>query len=337
MWQAGRRGIIGAMNESPAATILILAGDESTARRWARMLEDPQTRIAFAPEDLPKKGRPDLILTDGSLTTHTKEADALNERPPTPGLENEFFEPAGVVRIGSPGEADVLLPADVAPRELRLACRLLAEIVRLRRKAHRSVEIRQRLSEEALTDPLTRMPNRRAWDQALRGRLAAAADAAAWSGPQRFLCLAILDLDHFKRVNDAHGHGVGDEVLRAAGAGIVSGLRENDFACRLGGDEFGLLLLVPHESAAESVVDRVRAVVPSRLADSGTHIVTASAGYHVVSAGSQTAPLPSPDSLFAAADAALRQAKQQGRDRTVGGTKETARRNASQRNELHRP
>ncbi|MFC1596789.1 GGDEF domain-containing protein [Planctomycetota bacterium] len=219
-----------------------------------------------------------------------------------------------MVRIGVEGPADVRLPADVSERELRLACRLLAEVVRLRRENHARTETHRRLAEEALTDPLTGLPNRRAWDGAIRRWI----DTAA--GSTRQICLAIIDLDHFKRVNDTHGHATGDDVLRAAGQVISDGLRQADFVARLGGDEFGLLLLVRDEATARAVLERVRGRLPSELAQRGRPPVTASAGFRLTPPGSPAAPLPSPESLFIAADAALRQAKHDGRDRTVGST-----------------
>jgi diguanylate cyclase (GGDEF)-like protein len=218
-----------------------------------------------------------------------------------------------VVRVGGEGSADVQLPADATDRELRLACRLLAEVVRLRRREHARRETERRLTEEALTDPLTGLPNRRAWDRALEERMASACEE-----PGR-LCLAIVDLDHFKRVNDAHGHAAGDAVLRAAGEVIAGGLRATDFVARLGGDEFGLLLAVRDASMARAVVDRVRRGLPAGLAERQAQPITASAGFQAAPCGESSPPLSCPDALFVGADAALREAKRAGRDRTVGG------------------
>jgi len=323
------------METSPPATVLILARHRPTARRWATMLGGAGLRVCQAPEQSPEGMTPELIVTDRDPA----EADPAG---------------VGVVRIGVSGPCDVLLPEDFTPRELCLACGLLAQVVRLRCRQRRGAELSRRLAQEALTDPLTGLPNRRAWDQALAERLAAAPDQ-----PGR-LCVAILDLDLFKRVNDAHGHPAGDEVLRATGRALREGLRQDDFVARLGGDEFGLLLRVSDAASALRVVDRVRQTLPTALARAPTHIVTASAGYHVLPpfpsaekesgasgcssplppAGEgpgvreRSSPLPSagegpgvraiatpppcPEDLFTAADAALRTAKQQGRDRTEG-------------------
>jgi len=296
------------MNRPITAEILILADQEPTAERWAAMLKGPENRIWLAVEDLPDPDRLDLILTDRNGPAEP-QAEAFSQWHF--GQAGPHTASPGVIRIGAQGPGDVRLPADVTERELRLACRLLAEVVRLRRKEHARTETHRRLAEEALTDPLTGLPNRRAWDRALRERLATTADS-----PGR-LCLAILDLDHFKRINDTYGHAAGDDVLRRAGKVIGAGLRESDFVARLGGDEFGLLLSVPDEATAEAVVDRVRSSLPSGLARNGTHAVTASAGFQLTPSRAPTAPLPSPDALFIAADAALREAKHQGRDRVM--------------------
>ena len=284
------------MDDPTGAKILILAGQGVSARRWADMLREPGTEVWLDGDEIPPEMRPEVVVTD--------REDFSDED-----------EESGTVRIAAAGSADVNLPADVTARELRLACRLLARIVRLRRSQRHGAELHRRLSEAALTDPLTGLPNRRAWEQALRERLRAA------TGSQR-LCLAVFDLDHFKRINDAHGHAAGDEVLRAAGRAIRDALREDDFVARLGGDEFALLLWVPDEAAAAKVVERVRNALPGRLSRTATHAVSASAGYRTVPTDDPSTTLPGPDELYAAADAAMHQAKQQGRDRTVGGRKQ---------------
>ena len=296
------------MSLPPAAEILILAGDEATARRRAAALRGPGTRIWLAAEDVPDLARLELVLADQDAPLHFLAGEP--EESPLQLDEAGATRP-GVIRIGGEGTADLRLPADATDRELRLACRLLAEIVRLRRKDHAAAQTQRRLAEQALTDSLTRLPNRRAWERALQDRMHSAGGATGR------LCLAVLDLDHFKRVNDAHGHAAGDEVLRAAGKVISGGLRETDFVARLGGDEFGLLLTVRDDAMARAVVDRVRRSLPPGLARHGAHQVAASAGFHVTPSRETPTPLPSPDALFIAADTALAEAKRQGRDRTV--------------------
>jgi len=297
------------MSFPPAAEILILADDEATARRRAAALRGPGTRIWLAAEDVPDLARLELVVAEQEAPLDLLAGNP--EESPSQLDEGGATRP-GVIRIAGEGPADLRLPAEATDRELRLACRLLAEIVRLRRKDHAAAQAQRRLAEQALTDPLTGLPNRRAWERALQERVRSAGEATGR------LCLAVLDLDHFKRVNDAHGHAAGDAVLRAAGKVISGGLRQTDFVARLGGDEFGLLLTVRDETMARAVVDRVRRGLPPGLARHGTHQVTASAGFQVAPPRVHPTPLPSPDALFLAADTALAEAKRQGRDRTLG-------------------
>ncbi|OHB70731.1 MAG: hypothetical protein A2V70_18780 [Planctomycetes bacterium RBG_13_63_9] len=281
------------MDEPPPTRILIHTRDREAAVRWRKILSFDDAQVWLDPAQIPPDGRPDLILTDS--------ADTLDPD-------------AGVVRIGEKAPADVRLPYDATDRELRLACKLLGEIVRLRRRQRSDVDLHRRLSHEAMIDPLTGLPNRRAWDQTLGQRLAEAANT------RRRLCLAILDLDHFKRVNDSHGLATGDDVLRATARALADGLRQDDFVARLGGDEFGLLLWVPDESSAQAVVDRVRTALPSHLSQTATPVVHASAGYYVARLADPAANPPPPEAIYALADWALRQAKHDGRDRTLAYT-----------------
>jgi diguanylate cyclase (GGDEF)-like protein len=285
------------MNTPPTATVLIFADDEAIGQRWAEMLRGPGCQVWLRPEDVPGDVEPELILTDRDASD-PRLAGGLG------GLGGVNRGRAGIVRIGEPGEADVWLPDDATGRELRLACRLLAEVVRLRRKDLDAAETHRRLAERAMTDPLTGLPNRRAWDEALARRR---------RQPDAPACVAILDLDHFKPVNDTRGHAAGDEVLRATGVALRESLRQGDFVARLGGDEFGLLLAVSDAPTAATVLDRVRAALPEHLARQGAERVTASVGFHFTPADAASS-----DDPIAIADAALRRAKQEGRDRTVG-------------------
>jgi diguanylate cyclase (GGDEF)-like protein len=152
-----------------------------------------------------------------------------------------------------------------------------------------------RMSDMASTDPLTGLPNRRAWDLRLR-------QAMLESEP---LMLAMLDLDRFKHYNDTHGHPAGDRLLRQAAAVWREELRAGDFIARVGGDEFTLLLPETSPGDASAVVERLRARVPYEQ--------TCSAGIVACKVGE------SAESLTARVDEALYAAKTSGRDRiTVG-------------------
>jgi diguanylate cyclase (GGDEF)-like protein len=108
----------------------------------------------------------------------------------------------------------------------------------------------------ARTDSLTGVANRRAWDEELPRELA----RAARSGEQ--LCLALVDLDHFKAYNDRHGHPAGDRLLRAAAAAWQERLRKTDLLARYGGEEFAVLLPNCGVGDAMEIAERLRTALP---------------------------------------------------------------------------
>jgi len=156
----------------------------------------------------------------------------------------------------------------------------------------------------AATDGLTGLPNKRAVTDALKRTFAQAATTKA---P---LALILLDLDHFKQVNDQRGHAVGDQVLANVGATLRGVLRARDFAGRNGGEEFALLLPDTEIDAALEIAERVRGAI-AEISLPGTDVsVTASIG--VAGFPGQASTL---DRLERLADAALYLAKRQGRNR----------------------
>jgi diguanylate cyclase (GGDEF)-like protein/PAS domain S-box-containing protein len=153
------------------------------------------------------------------------------------------------------------------------------------------------LARLALTDQLTGLPNRRAWEEALQRELAR---ADRHGHP---VCVAVIDLDEFKRFNDEHGHQAGDAMLSEAARAWQSQLRASDLLARYGGEEFAAVVPAWPLETAVAVVERLRLATPAGL--------TASAG--VASWNRQETAME----LFARADAALYEAKQSGRNRTV--------------------
>ena len=161
---------------------------------------------------------------------------------------------------------------------------------------------------QAFTDALTGCNNRRAGLEAL----AQAARVAAHGGPA--VGAMMIDLDHFKQVNDRHGHQVGDDVLRAAGGAIAAGMRDRDIVMRYGGEEFLVAIADADEcklvALAERISHRIRALtVPDGAG--GTVALTTSVGL------SLWATTDTVESLIARADRALYAAKAAGRDRVV--------------------
>jgi diguanylate cyclase (GGDEF)-like protein len=192
-------------------------------------------------------------------------------------------------------------PAGLAPEVREEALRVVrAAAARL---GHlQAIRVRE---TRARTDELTGLVNRRALTEAMSQATVAAA------------ALLIVDLDHFKRVNDSLGHMAGDAVLRHLASVLRSALRERDLAARIGGEEFALWLPDTPLGPALEVAERVRSAVegtPARWSSRAIP-VTCSVG---VAAWPETTPAR--DNLFAAADAALYQAKQRGRNRVVVAT-----------------
>jgi diguanylate cyclase (GGDEF)-like protein len=212
-----------------------------------------------------------------------------------------------MVAVGVGLPADVSLPADHSSRELRLACLLLAEIVRLRRQREASRRQERVLTHLALSDSLTGLPNRRAWDQQLADRLAQAAAGTTW-------CIALLDIDHFHEINDRLGHLEGDTSLRRIADRLAGALRRAGFVARLGGDEFAVLLEGVDEAKAAAVIDLIRIQAAEEGDDAAGRVpLKLSAGWAtVVDAATKTAI----NDAVQRADDALRQAKREGRNRT---------------------
>ncbi len=300
------------MHEPQKLRILIRTHQESLARRWAETLRPLAAELWLRADGLPPGAYPDVVVADAAAEVSNcgcgiiriGGAEVDTGSPGTVPILVAGGHKNGTVPFCPPDEVD--LPADATARELLLACRLVARVSRLQQRLDAEAALRRRFRDEAMTDPLTGLPNRRAWDEGLERRLA--------SGSQPTLCLAILDLDHFKSINDIHGHAVGDQVLRQAGEAAAANLRQADLVARLGGDEFGLLLALPDATDAGSVVERLRTALPARLVRHNLPVVTASAGYRVASRND----LPDAEAFYASADEALRSAKRLGRDQTVG-------------------
>jgi len=168
-----------------------------------------------------------------------------------------------------------------------------------------------RVRQEAQTDTLTGLSNRRAFDQ----RLAACMTLAASAGLQsQTPCLLLLDIDHFKRVNDTHGHGAGDLVLRAVAGVLQATTPEHAMAARIGGEEFVLLLPALQIQAARLLAEQLRQRVqqlrtPIHPGATTELQVTVSIGLTTLQRGETGAQ------FVERADQALYQSKSNGRDR----------------------
>lgn len=161
-----------------------------------------------------------------------------------------------------------------------------------------------RIEAQAMVDSLTGLPNRRGFDRlALNAVTEARRDHKALSA-------MLLDLDHFKRLNDTHGHLAGDEVLTGFADDVRRCLRESDIICRWGGEEFIILLQDTNSSGARRVAEKIRL-----LAEQHTYVFTGSPLQVTVSLGlTELHPGDTLQSLIGRADQALYSAKQNGRN-----------------------
>ncbi len=225
------------------------------------------------------------------------------------------------------GDALEELSADALqdPQRLRLALARLAE--QARDMTRRSESMGDRLSastrqievlraelddakREAQTDALTSLANRRAFDDRLRNM---AAEATTSGQP---MALVMLDIDHFKKVNDSFGHPVGDAVLRRTAGTVAGALKAPAMAARFGGEEFAVLLPATAFAEALDMAESLRRAVSAQtfaLRSTGTKLgeITVSLGLAMHRPGEELS------ALLERADAALYRAKQEGRNRTI--------------------
>jgi diguanylate cyclase (GGDEF)-like protein len=187
---------------------------------------------------------------------------------------------------------------------VRFAVSLLLTIVMVEIIQNIIRGLQRRLIEQAITDPLTGAFNRRHMGQRLR-------EALQGGRPrERPTALMLIDVDHFKQINDEHGHDAGDAVLKGIVNVVRSRARKTDLLFRMGGEEFVLLLPDTSEADAMTLADDVReAIAVSPLLDG--HKVTVSIGVGPASPGDSV------ESWIKATDAAMYEAKESGRNRVV--------------------
>lgn len=174
--------------------------------------------------------------------------------------------------------------------------------------AERQASAVQRLTLDSRSDSLTGLWNRRALDSQLSMLIHA---ARRYETP---LSIAILDLDHFKELNDQHGHPAGDAALGHIADLLRAGTREADFVARYGGDEFVILLPQTELAGALIAAERIRQAIIQRPCRIATREIEMEVSLGI--AQLQTEELPG--DLLARADAALRHAKQAGRNQIRG-------------------
>jgi diguanylate cyclase (GGDEF)-like protein len=251
--------------------------------------------------------RPDVVVTDWEMP----KMDGITLCRLVKSIEELRF--THVIMLSSRGGttskvtgldtgADDYLVKPVDPVELKARVRTGLRLQHALRELSARNEL---LSLLALTDPLTKLANRRAFDESL------AREVALATRHGKALSLLLLDIDHFKSVNDTLGHPAGDDVLSSLGLLLARQGRRGDVAARFGGEEFAVILPETTGERACVAAERLRKAVAAAPLGARVRVPV------TVSIGAATLGVPGgdADSLVAAADAALYRAKSAGRNR----------------------
>ncbi len=210
---------------------------------------------------------------------------------------------------------DVTVPDDWSEGELRFLARAVQELGRKLDQSRRDLEARNHELERAndvleqlsITDGLTRLHNHRHFQDRYHS------EARRSERTAQPLCLVLIDIDDFKRLNDVHGHSAGDKVLAGVAEVMNAQVRETDYLARYGGEEFAMLLPETDLTGTMQLIEKLRfAVAEARFDVGGAEApigVTVSAGVAIFSGDA--------DEAFDAADRALYEAKAGGKDCVV--------------------
>jgi two-component system cell cycle response regulator len=317
--ESGRRlGVIetaGGRLGGTGGRVLVVDDNERQAQRIATELaveHRPVIESEFDKALLSARGPVDLIIVnasardfDGLRFAAQIRSDETTRHLPIVAVV-DIDDRQRVVKALELGVNDILArPID--PQEL--LARVRTQIKRKRYTDFLRNNLDQSL-ELAVTDSLTGLHNRRY----MAGQLKALAARAAQGGEP--VAVLLMDIDHFKSVNDGYGHDVGDLVLQEFAVRLATNVRAVDLPCRYGGEEFAVVMPETSLEAAKRIAERIRLHVagsPFRIGDSGDQLtVTISIGVAASSGPSDT-----PDLLLKRADGGLYEAKSGGRNRVV--------------------
>jgi len=254
---------------------------------------DPDDWVPFAPSEC-------LALSSGNTVHRTRWPLQVCPAHPPSGSGDQICLPLRTA-TGMPGLLQIETGCALSDKRADVLA-IFASHVGL---GLANLKMREALRRDSIRDPLTGLFNRRYFDETLRHELAR---ALRHNMP---LSLLILDLDHFKALNDTHGHVAGDDALRAFARILRTTFRAGDVICRYGGEEFALLLPAADLENAWSKAETFRSAVEQAMVSSNGRTL----GSLTVSVGVATsADFQDPEELIRAADAALYQAKRMGRN-----------------------
>jgi diguanylate cyclase (GGDEF)-like protein len=276
-----------------------VALEERTLVTWA---VNQATTVRLNEVGREGKDMPVLVLDEDSRAEDSVLVLPLSEEAPASGAL-VLTARRGALRASATSVVEILV---------NQASAIVAKIQLAEREKERAESEKRR----AMKDPLTDLYNRRAFSESL------AQSIARRERQGGTLCLLMLDLDHFKKLNDTHGHPAGDAALRTTADVLRRVLRKGDVPARYGGEEFVVMLPGASEAVAQQIAERLRASLESAAIEyeGATIQVTASVGLAVWPENGTQA-----DELMAAADRALYAAKAGGRNRVVCAPKPVAR------------
>ncbi|MDP1821911.1 MAG: diguanylate cyclase [Archangium sp.] len=291
-------------------TALVIDDAISLAAELVRELEDAGARVltaTTASEGIGHliDGPIDVAIVDVELTGESGLAvlrHLRSEGGQTPVLMVSLTDDPSARAAAFAQGCDDYLVKPVTPAETVARAQRRMELHKLLLAAKAEAA---RLHELAVTDGLTQIANHRAFQDRLREEFRR---AQRYDDP---LALILVDLDHFKNVNDNFGHQVGDEVLFSMAACVKAAVRETDFVARYGGEEFAVLLPKTHLAGALTVAERIAAEMHKIKAGPAGLRVTASFGV----SGFPGRSVNTSEQLVRTADEALYRAKREGRNK----------------------
>jgi diguanylate cyclase (GGDEF)-like protein len=293
----GASGAALAVAVADGGVILAVAGDDG----------GPDIDARFGPAD----SELGLAATAGAPIVRT-DRRAQNPRPSVaaPG-EGWRVEPRSVIALPlrTFDQHLVGMLAVWSPEKAHFGDDVVALLVAIAPYAAQQLQHANRygaLKEDAARDALTGIYNRGAFDAHLER------ECVRYERLRRPFSIVLLDLDHFKKINDTYGHEGGDEVLRALGQALRSSLRTSDFAARYGGEEFVILLPETELRAAAELGERLRVRIEALEVRSAAGVIPVRASVGVASCPASAAR---PEDLLQVADAAMYRAKDNGRNR----------------------
>jgi two-component system cell cycle response regulator len=278
-----------------------------SARHDVEHIEDPQAALTYA------AGKTfeliiislDIEHTDGlRLCSQLKSMEATRQTPILIIVDPDDHN--RLLRALDMGVNDYLIrPID----KQELLARVNTQVRRCRYAAKLRSSVQASI-ELAVTDPLTGLYNRRF----MESQMAPMVENAINRG--KFLSVLALDVDFFKGVNDNHGHDVGDRVLQEVAARVRNNVRNVDLVCRIGGEEFLVILPDTDSNVAMAVAERIRKSIASRPFNAGSRLgplsITISIGIAGIESGTDTT-----NDILKRADQALYRAKREGRNRVI--------------------